>query len=162
MLILVGSIVRSTGAGMGCPDWPKCFGSYIPPTSSAQLPDNYLEVFKAKRIEKNQRLAKVLMSLGYHDLGNQILTDPAIQEEQTFNVTKAWIEYINRLIGVLIGVMVFLNMIGSFAFKTNKWLPIVGVFIFILTGFQGWVGSLVVSTNLSERDSSLFICFLRF
>lgn len=149
VLILVGSIVRSTGAGMGCPDWPKCFGSYVPPTSSDQLPGNYLEIFKAQRLNKNERLASTLQSLGYTDLASKILNDPFIQTEQEFNVTKAWIEYVNRLIGVLIGFLVFLNMIFSFGLrKVNIWIPIVGIFIFILTGFQGWVGSLVVSTNL--------------
>jgi cytochrome c oxidase assembly protein subunit 15 len=107
-----------------------------------------LDVFKAKRLEKNVRLASLMRSIGYQDLSDQILNDPSIQSEQEFNVTKAWIEYINRLIGVVIGFLVFLNMISSFSFKEVKWIPIVGIFIFILTGFQGWVGSLVVSTNL--------------
>ena len=26
IVILAGGIVRMTGSGMGCPDWPKCFG----------------------------------------------------------------------------------------------------------------------------------------
>ncbi len=145
----MGSIVRVTGAGMGCPDWPKCFGSYVPPTTAEGLPSNYQDIFREQRLSKNERLAKLFNKIGYQELSDKITKDPEVLVEQEFNVTKAWIEYVNRLVGVLIGLFVFVNMIFSFAFrKTSIWVPIMGVGIFVLTGFQGWVGSLVVSTNL--------------
>jgi heme a synthase len=121
LLILVGGIVRATGSGMGCPDWPKCFGTWIPPTDISQLPANYKEIFGEK-----------------------------LKGEIEFNALKTWIEYLNRLLGVLIGFLIFGTFVSSFfAFwkkdKTIVWLSFIA---FILVGFEGWLGSKVVSSEL--------------
>ncbi|WP_192821480.1 heme A synthase [Rufibacter sp. LB8] len=148
-LILVGGIVRSTGSGMGCPDWPKCFGSWVPPTNLSQLPPDYLEVYKAKRIQKNERIAQTLEGLGFTKVAQEIFAHPSQYIETEFNVTKTWIEYVNRLVGVVIGIMIFLTVLYSWPFLKRD--PVIfwgAVASFLLVVFQGWLGSLVVSTNL--------------
>ncbi|WP_299458896.1 heme A synthase [uncultured Microscilla sp.] len=120
-LIAVGGIVRTTGAGMGCPDWPKCFGSWIPPTEVSQLPKNYKEKFKVQ--------------------GKEIAD---------FNPVKTWIEYINRLIGALIGLLIFATFIASFTYwKVDRSIVFLSFASVLLVGFQGWIGAKVVATDLA-------------
>lgn len=120
-LILVGGIVRSTGSGLGCPDWPKCFGQYIPPTDISQLPADYKEIFKV-----------------------------AGREIADFDPFKTWIEYINRLIGVLIGIFALLTAVFSlFVYRIDAkltWLSLLGLLLIIIAG---GVGAVVVRTHLS-------------
>lgn len=119
-LILVGASVRASGAGMGCPDWPTCFGSWIPPTSVEQLPANYQEI--------------------YADLG---------YAETEFNVVKTWTEYLNRLTGVTIGFLILLTAIYSWSVRHHdRAIFIASVAAFLMVGFQGWLGARVVASNL--------------
>lgn len=149
VLILVGGIVRSTGSGMGCPDWPKCFGNWVPPTDVSELPDNYKEIYSEKRAKKNVRFAKYLTILGFDETADRILTDESILEEADFNKHKTWIEYINRLLGVLIGLFILGTFVLSIKFlKTDKTIFYVALATLLLVIFQGWIGSIVVSTNL--------------
>jgi cytochrome c oxidase assembly protein subunit 15 len=53
------------------------------------------------------------------------------------------------LVGATIGLLIFAMMIGSISYlKEDKPVFYVSALTFILVGFQGWIGSVVVSTNL--------------
>lgn len=148
-LILVGGVVRSTGSGMGCPDWPKCFGSIIPPTNVDQLPSNYQDVYLQKRLSKNEKFVGTLSNFGFTNLANRISEDKTILIEEEFNATKTWIEYINRLIGVVIGFLILFTTWKSLRlWKFDRIIPLFSVISLVLVLFQGWIGSIVVSTNL--------------
>lgn len=121
LVVIAGGIVRSTGSGMGCPDWPKCFGRWVPPTEASQLPANYKEIYGAK-----------------------------LKGEVEFNAVKTWTEYVNRLVGVVTGIMIFLTLLASIPFlkSGNKQIFFLSLAAFLVTGFQGWLGSKVVSFEL--------------
>jgi len=119
-VILVGGIVRASGAGMGCPDWPTCFGQWIPPTHESQLPPNYHEIYAERGYENTQ-----------------------------FNPVKTWTEYINRLVGASTGLLIFFTAWSSRIFlRIDKTVFYLSLTAFFLIGFQGWLGSTVVASNL--------------
>lgn len=149
MLFVIGGLVRSTGSGMGCPDWPKCFGEYIPPTSVSELPADYEEYFKNQRVKKTERFTALLSAMGLDEKAEDIRNDAQVEESHEFNVVKAYIEYINRLWGALTGIIVFLCFLLSLKYMRSK--PI--VFWFTLAGFifvfiNALLGAVVVHSNL--------------
>jgi cytochrome c oxidase assembly protein subunit 15 len=148
-VILAGAVVRASGSGMGCPDWPKCFGRYVPPVNSSQLPKDYKSKYVADRQKKNLEFAKTLDLLGYADLARRIRDDKSILVPEEFNAAKTWTEYVNRLVGAIAGVFMLLIAIFAFSYRhERKLIPFLCILNLLLVGFQGWLGSIVVSTNL--------------
>ena len=110
-LIFIGGLVRVSGAGLGCPDWPKCFGRWYPPLSSADLP---------------------------------AYIDPA-----RFNITLAWIEYGNRLVGVTVGLLILASAILALKYyREHRKVLIPSLLAAVLVAFQGWLGGVVVTMQL--------------
>ncbi len=148
-LIFIGSVVRSTGAGMGCPDWPKCFGKIVPPMSESELPPNYLKLYKDIRIKKNHRLEILFTFFGLKSVLQDKLSNHTTYNEVKYDFNKAWIEYLNRLIGVVVGLQVLAVFLFSFTFIKSKYSVIVlSFFALIILLLEAFLGSVVVSTNL--------------
>ncbi len=121
LLILVGGIVRASGAGMGCPDWPKCFDRWVPPTDEAQLPADYQQIYADR---------------GYG--------------ETRFNATKTWTEYLNRMLGVGVGILVILTFLASLGLcRLSPGLPFASLGALISVVVAGWLGSVLIDTNLA-------------
>lgn len=149
LVILAGGVVRSTGSGMGCPDWPKCFNQIIPPTDASQLPEGYEEHYIEGRVKKNQRFANMIDFFGYAEMADKIRHDESILQHEEFNAAKTWTEYINRLVGVLAGFALLFTAVFSFIYiKSKPSIVVWSVLNVILVIIQAWLGSIVVSTNL--------------
>jgi cytochrome c oxidase assembly protein subunit 15 len=149
LVVIAGSIVRSSGSGMGCPDWPKCFDQIVPPTDVSQLPEDYKDVYVTKRIQKVEKFAKILTIIGMGDVATQLRNDKTLLLEQDFNWKRTWIEYGNRLVGFIAGNLVLVNLIWILiSYRQNRTLVFLSFLNLILIAFEGWMGSIVVATNL--------------
>lgn len=127
LVVLAGSIVRTTQSGMGCPDWPTCFGKWIPPLTVDDLPPDFEKYLSKQDID------------------------------HTFNAYHTWIEYINRLLGALLGLFIVIHFVWSVAKRQvygNKIVWMSGLML-LLVGFSGWLGKLVVDSNLATTKISL-------
>lgn len=145
-LVLVGSVVRITGSGMGCPDWPQCFGKWVPPTNESELPVGYENEILKHRIKKNTKLSKLTRFFGIKLVDDTNKSN--INQKIYFNTKKAWIEYLNRIVGVFVGFFVLLNVVFSLFKRHKNSVRLLSILALVATVFQGYVGSVVVSTNL--------------
>jgi len=151
LVMLAGSIVRMTGSGMGCPDWPKCFGYSIPPTDISTL----LWAENRSFQEGNIIIKDAKLLVASRDF---VSSDTFIEEnwlEYTkhdyaiFNPFHTWVEFINRLIGAFTGLPVLILALFSISMlKKDVLVTIVSWFGVVLLAFEAWLGKIVVDGNL--------------
>jgi cytochrome c oxidase assembly protein subunit 15 len=106
LLIFAGAVVRATGAGLGCPDWPTCWGCLIPPTSLAQVDMEKVDM------EKFRRKAA---SLGRNP---EEITKESLKSE--FNPVHTWTEYTNRLLATPLAFLSLALFVASFRQKERR------------------------------------------
>jgi len=158
LVILAGSIVRATQSGMGCPDWPRCFGYYIPPSEDSQVRYNPgQEYSKGMMVILNDTLWRAESSFVAPQEFDRVAWKKYPKHNYSdFVVHQTWIEYINRLLGALLGLFVLGMVITSFSYrKTQASLILLSLGLLFVTGFQAWLGKLVVDGNLIPQSISL-------
>ena len=158
LVILAGAVVRMTGSGMGCPDWPKCFGYLIPPTERSQLdwqPGKTYEKGNVIILDNNLQVATQTFKSGEAiDLKNwEAYTK---HDYTTFNATHTWVEFINRLLGAISGLIVLGLFIRSIWWvRKQPFLALFSFFAVVGMGVQAWLGKTVVDSNLLPSKISL-------
>lgn len=148
LVVVAGSFVRITGSGMGCPDWPKCFGQWVPPSEASELPENYKEIYSDKRTKKIEKFAKLLTSVGMQETAEKLKNDPLLRVEEDFNSSKTWTEYANRLFGFLAGNAMLVAFVWLLLKYRNRKLILLAAFNLVLMAIEAWFGSIVVASNL--------------
>jgi cytochrome c oxidase assembly protein subunit 15 len=151
LVIIAGSVVRMTGSGMGCPDWPKCFGLLIPPTQEDQVlfhPNS--EYNKGQMILHEEALWRARENFTTQDEWDMAQWEPYTKHDYAiFNPMHTWIEYINRLLGALAGIpMLLIFILGLTYLRSFPLISLLGFASLFMIGFVAWLGKLVVDGNL--------------
>ncbi len=158
LVIIAGAVVRMTGSGMGCPDWPKCFGYYIPPTEAETL-----EWKPERDYQKGQVIIREeKLEVAQRDFTSTKVYNPSNWEAYTkhdyalFNPWHTWIEYINRLLGALAGLFTLALFLSTLfePKKNRKHIVIAGLVLFGIL-FQAWLGATVVYSVLNPLKITL-------
>ena len=151
LVIVAGATVRVTGSGMGCPDWPKCFGYLIPPIEREQL--EWKSEFSYNKNEiiifnESLKIAKSNFKSGIEY--NKLNWAPYLKHDYSvFNVYHTWIEFINRLLGAIAGIATLAMLFYSLSYwRKNKIIVLGSLLIVLGMGFQAWLGKEVVDSNL--------------
>ena len=135
LVVLAGGVVRATKSGMGCPDWPQCYGRLIPPTDVGQIDFSKLDIAR------------------YREAWQRRGHDPLDVTEETlrrnFSARATWIEFLNRCLGALSGFAALGTLVCALLSRPRNVKLIALLFgQLVLFGVVAWLGKVVVDTNL--------------
>lgn len=158
LVIVAGAVVRMTGSGMGCPDWPKCFGYYIPPTEASELewkPNKTYNKGQVIILNETLQVAREKITTGA-EFNTENWETYTKHDYAIFNPWHTWIEFINRLFGAVAGLATLLLAFASIKYwKKQKAVTLLCWLVVLGMGFQAWLGATVVYSLLQPFKITL-------
>lgn len=150
LVIFAGAIVRSTGAGLGCPDWPTCWGELIPPTSADQID---LDKINYERFQK--KAAR---------LGRDPSTVTREHILENFNPVHTWTEFLNRLVTLPVGFFSLGMVLTSFLLpvQKRKKLMLLSILTVVVVLINAVMGAMVVFSGLKPGIISIHLALAMF
>lgn len=134
-LMFVGAVVRVTGSGMGCPDWPTCWGCLIPPTSVEQVEFDELPIERFQK--KAERMGRDPATITVESLRSE------------FNPRHVWTEFFNRLCSLPVGFFSLATCIAAFWQMGKRpmvfWMAFSSLVVVLI---NAWMGARVVYSGL--------------
>lgn len=145
LLVFAGAIVRSSGAGLGCPDWPTCWGELIPPTRADQID---LDKINYERFEKKASR-----------LGRDPSTVTPERILESFNPVHTWTEFINRLITLPVGFLSLGMVVTAFLLPRGKRkkLVLLSLLTVLVVLINAVMGAMVVYSGLKPGIISVHL-----
>ncbi|MBP7951527.1 MAG: COX15/CtaA family protein [Verrucomicrobiales bacterium] len=125
VVVVAGAVVKATGSGMGCPDWPKCFGRLIPPTQTADIPPEFMADF----------------------------LDPAKGNGNLAHTWTEYVNRLFGALsgtGVLATLVLSLGLL-----RKRPFIPVILLAGCITFGFVAWLGKVLVDTTLAPHKITL-------
>ena len=137
VLMFVGAVVRVTGAGMGCPDWPTCWGCLIPPTKVEDVNFAKLDIEDFRRDAKK------------HGRDPNEITIEKLRAE--FNPRHVWTEFLNRMTSMPVGLLTLATFIAAFWQKERRplvfWTAFASLIVVLI---NAWMGAKLVYSGLAS------------
>ena len=128
LLLFVGAIVRVSGSGLGCPDWPRCWGALWPPSSIEEVNFENIDLEKFQRKDADITVEKL---------------------KAEFNPVHVWVEYINRLTSFPVGLFSLATLLLGFGYRKRRPAVFLGSLLaFLLVLTNAALGAMVVRSGL--------------
>ena len=146
LLVFVGAIVRATGAGLGCPDWPRCWGQLIPPWKVEQVDLNKINY---ERFEKKAER-----------LGRDPSTVTPEHILENFNPVHTWTEFVNRLTSLPVGFFALGAVFCSFLLpqgKSRRKMVALSIASLVIILVNAVMGAMVVYSGLKPGIITLHL-----
>jgi fused signal recognition particle receptor len=122
IVVIVGSYVRLSGAGLGCPDWPGCYGQAIP--------FDFAEDGISDQADFKAHAAEAFSG-------------------QTPDIEKAWKEMTHRYLAAILGLTVLLLALFSWREQQSRLaVMITALGLVVLVGLQAALGMWAVKLHV--------------